>query len=540
MDTSRSIPEETAGSSFAAMAGVLFSRASGVIRTIVVNSMFGVATTLDAFNAAFRLPNSLRDLFADGALSAAFMSALVDEKQKGLDQEKKLISIVLGFFGVVTLLLACLGMIFATPIMNLITEINFKLSGGLPIAAKLFQLLIFYLPLTMVNAVIIAILGVHGHSFRAMNGSLFLSVGMIFGAVVLAPLYKSLGWLEIYGLALGALLGAILQMFYQMQPLFNLKLIPAPNLNPKAWLHYSPLRKILTQMTPRALGQGALVLTLSINTYFATQIGTGFLTYIVTAVTIIQVPIGLFGVATGFVALPALVLTLHKKDTISFSRLLVEGLRTSFWLASFTTICFAILILPFYIVLFQHGKITFQDSIYNSIAICIYSTGIILASGNKVLINTLYALDATRQLIYNALVYLILNTCLNLLLVPKFGLVGIGFSFGVATSVDFWLNYFTIKRYFRKRNFTGSPYMLGGEFFTYKILLLNIFNFAICFFGIWLIETKWVYASLSFGKSLIILALGGGVIASLFLITIFKFGPSHLKNSLLSLLDRGK
>ncbi|MBA2654782.1 MAG: murein biosynthesis integral membrane protein MurJ [Gammaproteobacteria bacterium] len=530
MDATKKASENITQSSFAAMAGVLFSRASGVVRTIIVNASFGAATALDAFNAAFRLPNSLRDLFADGALSAAFMTALVAEKQKGLKSEQTLISIVLGFFGVVTLLIAVIAMIFSEQIINLITDSNFKITGALSVSSDLFKFLIFYLPLTMVNAVIMAILGVHQKTFRAMNGSIFLSVGMICGALLFAPLLKSFGILGIYGLAFGALLGAVLQMLYQMLPLFKLHLIPLPNLNPKVWLNYKPLRKILIQMTPRAIGQGAMVIALSINTYFATQIGTGFLTYIVTAVTIIQVPIGLFGVATGFAALPALLATLAKNDDTNFSRLLIEGLRTSFWLASFTTLCFALLIFPFYVVLFQHGKITFFDSINNSIAICAYSTGIILASGNKILLNTLFALDGTRQIVYNAFLYLIVNTLLNIYLVPRFGVVGIGISFGIATSMDFWINYFSIKKYFHRKGYHGSPYHSGGKFFTYQTLLMNLATFVICLVGVWLLQNVWSMVALTFWEACIILVTAGSLISAIFVMVVYKFGPPHLKS----------
>jgi putative peptidoglycan lipid II flippase len=524
--------EDTTKSSFLAMGGVLFSRASGVLRTIIVNSTFGAATVMDAFNAAFRLPNSLRDLFADGALSSAFMTALVAEKQKGIQAERQLIAIVFGFFGMITFLIAIIGLIFSSHIMDLITEDKFKLTGGLPIAAIIFQFLIFYLPLTMINAVIMAILGVHGRSFRAMNGSFFLSVGMILGALVLSPISKAFGFLNIYGLAVGALLGAFFQMVYQMHPLIPLKLIPFPNLNPKVWWHYQPLKKILVQITPRALGQGALIIALSINTYFATQIGVGYLTYIVTAVTIIQVPIGLFGVATSFAALPALTFTLNNKDTDNFSRLLTEGLRTSFWLATFTTLCFALLILPFYIVLFQHGKITYQDTINNSIAICVYATGVILASGNKVLINTLYALQATSQIVYNAIIYLIINTCLNIIFVPKFGLIGIGCSFGIATSVDFWLNFFCIKKYFHRHKFQGSPYQSAGSFFACKILLLNGLSFILGLSGVWLINHLWQHLNLHFWSALLILSVGGFCLVAFFILIVIKVGPSHIKNIL--------
>lgn len=538
METTKPKSEELTKSSFAAMGGVLLSRVSGVVRTIIVNGTFGAATTLDAFNAAFRLPNSLRDLFADGALSAAFMTALVAEKQKGVAQERALIAMVLGFFSVVTILLAFLGVIFAQQIVDLITSEHFKLTGGLPLAVLLFKLLVFYLPLTMINAVFMAILGVHGQSFRAMNGSIFLSIGMIGGALIFAPLCVNCGAYSVIGLAAGALLGAVLQMIYQMLPVYHLQLLPKPSFNIQHWWQSDALKKILKQMTPRALGQGAMVLALSINTYFATQIGTGFLTYIVTAVTVIQVPIGLFGVATGFAALPALTLALNKKDTGLFSKLLIEGMRTSFWLATLTTIGFALLIVPFYVVLFQHGKITYVDTINNSVAICVYATGIILASGNKVLVNTLYALNATRQIVYNAVIYLAVNSLLNILLVPKFGLIGIGTSFGIATSLDFWLNYFCIKYYFQKNGYAESPYHEGGEFLTMKILLLNLFGFGICFIGVYFIYNFWASFQVNFKWALLILAVGGSLLAITYFLIILLYGPKHLKNILKRKLNK--
>jgi putative peptidoglycan lipid II flippase len=521
--------QDVTKSSFLAMGGAFFSRASGLVRTIIVNATFGAATAMDAFNAAFRLPNSLRDLFADGALSAAFITALVEAKENGLAEERRLIAIVLGFFGTVTCFIALLSALFAHPIMGAITENKFQLMGGLPIAISLFQLLIFYLPLTMVNAVIMSILAVHGHSFRAMNGSIFLSVGMIAGALLFSPISQRFGYLGIYGLAVGALLGAFLQIAYQMYPLRSLQLMPFPNLNPKAWYQFVPLKKILIQMSPRVLGQGALVIALSINTYFATQIGMGYLTYIVTAITVIQVPIGLFGVATSFAALPALTLALNNNERAHFSQLLVEGLRTSFWLATFTTVCFCLLILPFYTVLFQHGKITPQDTINNSIAICVYATGIILASGNKILVNTLYALHATRQIVYNAVTYLMVNTCLNFILVPKFGIIGIGCSFGVATSLDFWLNFFAIKRYFRLHQLSDCPYQYAGHYFAYRILALTGLSFALGLGGVGLIRYFWQSISLRFWPAFLILSLGGVCLLAFFLLIINKLGPDHLK-----------
>ena len=175
----------------------------------------------------------------------------------------------------------------------------------------------------MLNAVAMAILGVLGQTFRAMNGSIFLSVGMIAGSLILAPLFHVMHFAPVYGLALGSLIGVMIQMIYQFKPLIKLKLIPSPNFNIKTWLKYKPLHEVLVLMLPRALGQGALTIALLINTMFAIQIGQGALTYIVTAMTIIQVPIGLFGVATGFAAQPVLTRAVQEKNELKFCKCMI-------------------------------------------------------------------------------------------------------------------------------------------------------------------------------------------------------------------------
>lgn len=528
--------------SFAAIGGVLLSRASGVIRTVVVNGTFGAGFMTDSFNAAFRFPNALRDLFADGALSAAFIKVLVDAKIKGEEEEKKLISIVIGFFLVITLFIALLCAIFSYEFMTLISSENFQNSGGVNLASDLFKILAFYLPITMLNAVAMASLGVLGKTFRATNGSLFLSVGMIVGCFIFAPLFHAIHKEPIFGLAFGAMLGALFQLIYQFIPLFQLKLIGMPNFQVKTWFSYPPLKEVLLLMAPRALGQGALTLALLINTMFAIQVGQGVLTYIMTAMIIIQVPIGLFGVATSFAALPVLTRTVANNDFKKFSQLLVESLETSLWLALLTSLAFALFIVPFYHLIFQHGKITYSDTIQNSIAVCAYSTGILFSSGSKVIINGFYTLNKTKQIVYNAFVYLGVSGCLSSILAPKFGILGLGLSYGISTTIDFFMNLYFLKRVYWKNNFGKTPYLAGGKFFSFKILFFSVSGFIVSYAGVQFIARFWSRSSYDFAKELsyshsFIFLAGGGFLYLIFcLIILLLFGPMSFKRMIRSLL----
>jgi putative peptidoglycan lipid II flippase len=536
--------KQLAKKSFAAIGGVLLSRVSGVIRTIIVNSYFGAGLAMDAFNVAFRLPNGLRDLFADGALSAAFITVLVDAREKGIEEEKKLISIIIGFFITVTLLISVLCAVFSYEFMYLISHDEFTNNGSLNLASNLFKILAFYLPITMLNSVAMASLGVLGKNFRATNGSLFLSVGMISGALIFAPFFHHINIESIYGLALGAMLGAVLQLLYQFIPLVQMGLIKYPNFNINEWINFKPLKKVLYLMAPRALGQGALTIALLINTSFALQIGKGVLTYIVTAVTIIQVPIGLFGVATGFAALPVLSKTIHENNLEKFSKLFVDSLETAIFLALLTTAAFALFIVPFYHILFEHGKITYSDTIQNSIAVCIYSIGIMFSSGSKVLLNGFYTLNKTRQMVYNAIFYLCISAYLSSTLAPKIGLIGLGLSYGASTCVDFFMNYFFFKKLYQQKNANQSPYIAGGKFFTYKIIFYSLLSFLFSISGVEFINIFWknlyfyIGSNLNYINSIIFLTIGGFFYLICCIIFIIFFGPKQIKNMLYSALNK--
>ncbi|KAB8032215.1 murein biosynthesis integral membrane protein MurJ [Fluviispira multicolorata] len=523
--------------SFAAIAGVLFSRASGVVRTSVVNATFGVNVSLDAFNAAFRFPNSLRDLFADGALSASFIKVLVEERTKGGDAEKKLIRTVIGFFSFVTFSIAIIAAFFSYPFMEFIGSDEFKRSGGLDLASFLFKILAFYLPFTMLNAVAMAVLGVLGQTFRAMNGSVFLNVGII-GMALSSPFFQHFGFNPVVAVAIGAMLGVIFQMIYQFLPLYKLGMLTWPSFNIKEWISYKPLHEVLILMLPRALGQGAMILALLINTFFAIQVGAGALTYIITATMIIQVPIGLFGVATGFAALPVLSKAIVEGQNKRFSNLLVESLDTAMWLAAMTTACFAFLIVPFYAVLFQHGAVNYNDTLQNSIAVCAYSIGIIFASGSKILLNAFYAINSTKQIVYNAFFYLVINATLSSILAPKFGILGLGISYGTSTAFDFFLNFYFLKRRFQKNFFGDSPYIEGGSKFTLRIFCFAFLAYILGLSGVVLVKYFWqdfsryISFELNFVSQFLILSVGGIVFCVINFFLIKFFAPTHLKELL--------
>lgn len=528
----QSSPNNVTKKSIRAMGGVILSRFSGVVRSIIVNAAFGAHVSLDAFYAAFRFPNSLRDLFADGALSSAFTKVLVDARNcDDPSKERKVISILTGFFLVLTLLIALLGAVFAGPFIHLMTSDKFMHSGGYLLAVHCFQVLAFYLPITMLNAIIMAMLGVEGMTFRAMNGTIFLSLGMIIGSLFFSKLFiNALHLNGIYGLVLGAMIGVILQFFYQAYPFLKEGRFPKPTLNPYAWKKFKPLHEAIALMIPRAISQGALTFALLINTKYAIQIGSGIMTYIFTAILIIQVPIGLFGVATSFSSLPTLSDLINKKKYEKYSHVLRMNLETALYMALWAVSGFALLIVPFYQAVFQHGKITYHDTIMNSFTVCSYSIGIMFSSGSKVLLNSYYALNKTKLMIFNAFIYFINSAIMGYFLSRMYGVIGLGISYGTSTAIDFFLNFFFVSKVFYDH--TQRDLFFKEKKFYFKIGLFSFLSYFIPFFGILVIKNFWSQfhlVKMNSYYSWYFLVPGGIFFVFLGLIITRFWGPEDLK-----------
>ncbi len=515
---------------FGAQLGILFSRMSGILRTQVMAAVFGASLSLQAFGVAYRFANTLRDLFAEGALSSVFTKALVDARAIGPAEERLLISHVSGFFGLITLAIATAGFFFAREITVATTADSFAAKGGTDYVIPLFKILVFYLPLVTLSAITMSLLGVLRKTFHANIASAFFNVGSICGALLFAPLFKLFDSDPIFGLAWGTLLGGFGQWGYQAWHVWKNKLLPAPHLNIFSSLKYGPLQEILRTMVPRVIGQGAMALALLINTNFATGDEKAAMVYIQFAQVVIFVPVGLFGVAAGFSALPLLAEAVREKNGVRFSLLFGQSLHSVMWLSLFSIACFSVLAVPFSVLFFQYGRFTFDDSLGTALAICAYGMGIYFNSGSKVALQALYSFGQTKQVLINAFVYLFVNTFLSWVLSERYGFVGLGISYSVASGVDFLLNTLFLKKAFRKE-FSDVPlFRDGNQDFSKRIGLMSFLSFAFGLSGIFLSQDFWGQIIKPDHLISLLSLLGvGGVLAVVFIVLVRFFGPPLLQ-----------
>ncbi len=517
-----------------AMLGIILSRLSGIVRQQVVLAVFGAGAVMDAFVIPFRYANMLRDLLAEGALSSAFTKVLVDARSQGIDAERRLISIVFAFFGGITLLLSLFGVIWAPELMTFTTDRSFHEASGIDLAAGLFRVLIFYMPLTMLSAATMAILSTRRKTFNATMASSFFNVGMILGALALSPLFSRIGIDPLYGLAVGVVAGGIMQFLYQAVPVAKLGLLCIPKMAFRDIWTFRPLIEVMYLMGPRAMAQGAVIINLFINTLLATQqVGTS--TYISSAQLIILVPIGLFGVATGFSSLPMLTEALAAGDRPRFVGLLRQGLHSAQWLSFLSVLAFAICSLPFCIVLFEHGRFTRFDSIEIAAAICAYAAGIVFTTGSKVLQQGFFAMGDTRRIVVNSTLYMIINGSLSYLfsrIDP--GPVSFGIAASTAAACDFGLNLFFLERMSRKRGFSMVAEMNRSDYSTGAMSRIGLATCLAAALGVfWAWSTPRVAAilghNIGFLSAIAWLSVEGIVLGAVAYGLTHAWGPASMK-----------
>jgi putative peptidoglycan lipid II flippase len=311
----------------------LASRITGLVRDLLMATAFGAGAWTDAFNVAFRLPNLLRRLFAEGAFSQAFVPLLAASRARdGDDATRQLINAVATVLWWALVLTSIVGVIGAPLLVWLIGSGLAEFDGAIVMTRIMFPYIAF---MSMV-ALAAGILNTWKHFAMPAATPVLLNVAWIAAIVLLVPLFKHLGWEPIYAVAAGVMVGGVLQLVVQLPALRRLGMLPRVGLTPArvvaAWRHPG-VHRVLRQMAPALLGVSVAQLSLLINTQIASHVGVGAVSWLFYADRLMEFPTGLLGVALGVVLLPQLSGLQAKGDGAGYSGLLDWGLRLVLLLA---------------------------------------------------------------------------------------------------------------------------------------------------------------------------------------------------------------
>ncbi len=424
---------------------VMASRILGLVRDQVFAAFFGAGLLYDAFLTAFRIPNLLRDLFAEGALSAAFVTTFTQTLQNsGKEEAVRLSNRVATLIIVFISAISVLAWIFAPSIVSMLAPGFFDVPGKAELTIELTRIMIPFLLLIALAAQAMGMLNAFNIFGLPALASAFFNIGSIAGGLLLGFLLGPVIRLSpIAGMAYGTVIGGFLQLAVQWPSLRGRGVSYRPDFN----LRDAGVRQIICLMGPAVIGTAAVQINVFVNTNFASEIVdaatgavlNGPVSWLSYAFRFMQFPIGVFGVAVATAALPSLSRSTGQLNFGEFRQTLAHSLALVFLLCIPSAIGLAVLGRPIVALVFEHGKFTGFDTVQTANALAAYSLGLAGYAAVKVLSPAFYALNDARTPMLVSLGSIGVNYAMNSLLVSRFGHVGLAFSTSAVALVNFLL-----------------------------------------------------------------------------------------------------
>ena len=422
---------------------VLLSRILGLAREQIFAALFGGGRVMDAFTIAFRIPNLLRDLFAEGALSTAFVTvfartATVADDAAGWRLANKVATLTVMTLSAITLL----G-IAAAPWLVALLAPGFDPAKA-ALTVTLTRVMYPFILLVSLAALVMGMLNARNVFGMPALASSFFNLGSIVGGVVLGYwLDPRFGTRAILGLAIGTLLGGALQLLVQLPALRRAGYRFRADFN---WRDPG-VSSILRLMGPSVIAASTTQVNVLVNSAFASQLGDGPTFWLTVAFRLMQLPLGIFGVALGTVALPLLARMAATGNMQAFRSELARGMRLAFLMTIPASIGLAVLAEPIISVLYQHGRFGAHETAESAGALRFYALGLCGYAALKVLVNAFYALDRRKTPMVVSFVAVALNLLLNWVFTRQLGWGprGLAFSTACVASSNFLILYFLMR-----------------------------------------------------------------------------------------------
>jgi putative peptidoglycan lipid II flippase len=475
----------------------MLSRVFGLVRDQVFNTTFGTNWMTDAFWVAFRIPNFMRRLFAEGSFSTAFVPVFTQAKETRSHAElRELMARTAGTLGGILLLITALGMFFAPQLATAFSQAN-PAPGQNQLITELLRLTFPFLWFVSLTALAAGALNSYNRFGWPAFTPIILNLCMIAGALWGSKYAESIGELPITAMGWAVLAAGLLQLLFQLPQLAQLDLLVLPRWG---WQH-PDVRRVMTLMVPTLLGSSVAQVNLLFDTFIAAILVHGSQSWLSTADRFLEFPLGVFGIALGTVILPTLTRHHINTDRAGFSKSLDWGLRTTLIIILPAMLGLMLLALPLVSTIFQYGKFTADAARMTALSVFGLSFGLPAFALVKTVLPAFYARQDTRTPVRAGLVALVANMVFNVgilallyvLWVPdaaKTGgmmetlaqVPGLHFALGVASALSSYLNLLLLWRWLRKADvFDLQP---GWGRFLTRTLLANAVMAALLLCGL--------------------------------------------------------
>lgn len=438
----------------------LVSRVLGFIRDVVAAQFFGVNAGVDAFYVAFKIPNFMRNLFAEGSFSQAFVPVLSEYRQTRSPEEvRHFINHIAGALGSALLILTALGVLLAPLIVKLfgpgLEPYRFHL------ATYMLRITFPYLMLISLTALAGAILNSYGWFGIPSFTPALLNICLIAAALGLSHFFA----VPIESQAWGVLIAGFIQLGFQLPFLKHLGFLPRPRLN---WRDPG-VRRVLTLMIPAMFGASVGQISILLNTIFASFLKVGSVSWLYYSERIAYFPLGVFGVALATVVLPHLSRSHASKSPEVFASTLDWGIRCNLLIGIPATVTMLVLAGPLVVTLFKNGKLfTLYDVMMTRESVITYAVGLQAFMLVKVLSSAFYAKQDIRTPVRFAVITVVINMILNAALIFPLAHAGLA----LASSLSSWFNVILLGWVLHQRNI--HHFQRGWLIFLLQLLLANI------------------------------------------------------------------
>lgn len=480
------------------------SRVLGLLRDMLIASFFGSGMSADAFFVAFRIPNLLRRLFAEGSFSVAFIPVFTEYLQKKSREDAFLLArVVLTSLILILTVVTILGIVLAPLIVRIIAPGFGGMGEKYALTVLLTRIMFPYIFLVSVLALFTGILNSLKHFAAPAMAPIFLNLSMIAALLLLAPYMRT----PTVGLAIGVIVGGILQMLLQVPFLLKKGTSFAPR-----WLPSHPaLRKIGILMLPTIFGSAIYQINQLVGTLLASLLREGSVSYLYYADRLVQFPLGVFAIAISTAVLPSLSREAADRDFPGLRGTLSHAIRLTMFITIPAMVGLIVLREPIIRLLFERGAFDSFTTIMTAQALLFYSLGLWAFAGLRVFVSAFYSLQDTITPVKVAVVAMIANIVFSLLLMGPLKHGGLALALSLASTMQLLILIFLLRRRIggiEGRAVAGS---MAKSFFSSMIMAICIYWLAFKIFHVMFTGTV---KNLTFGMLLVV---GAGILIYLIL-----------------------
>ncbi len=443
----------------------MISRVLGYVRDAVSAALLGVGMVSDAFFVAFRIPNLLRNLLAEGALSSAFVPVFTEYlERKRKEDIWNLAANILTLLSIVLIVITISGIFFAKYIVIIIAPGFSNDPDKLNLTVKLTQFLFPFILFVSIAALFLGILNsLKKFSIPAL-APVVLNISMICAGLFLCPALGSTPEKQVWGWVIGALFGALLEIVIQLIPSMKAGFILKFFID----LKEKGLQKIIKLMIPATIGQSVTQINLLINTILASLLVEGSVTYLYYGNRLMQLPFGVFGVAIATVSFTYISQYAARKDYHSLGEIIHSSLKQAFFIVIPASAGLIFLSLPINALLFHYGRFEYADTVNTAKASIMYCIGIFAFSGIKILTQVFYSIDRPATAVKISVFAMILNIIFSVILMFPLKYLGLALATSMAGVIHFFILYYFINKYI------GNLKTKNLIIFSIKILIISL------------------------------------------------------------------